>query len=127
MLAAGGLQAVWYAYICRTVRRAFIAVQILQSLVTCGIITKQDYDQFMNGVDIVISDMNADFKELPRGLSPKKYGHLRSGTYDITSQRYEDASDLYYAWNIPVEEAGKNESGEKEAFRLSLQQLNQLK
>ena len=74
MLAAGGLQAVWYAYVCRTVRGAFIAVQILQSLVTCGIITKQDYDQFMNGVDIVISDMNADFKELPGGGFHEKMG-----------------------------------------------------
>lgn len=108
-------------------RGAFIAVQILQSLVTCGIITKQDYDRFMNGVNTVSSDMKADFKELSRDAFLKKYGHLRPGTYDITSQRYDEAPDLYFAWNIPAEEAGKNESEEKEEFRLSLQQLNQLK
>ena len=81
----------------------------------------------MNGVNTVSSDMKADFKELSRDAFLKKYGHLRPGTYDITSQRYDEAPDLYFAWNIPAEEAGKNESEEKEEFRLSLQQLNQLK
>ena len=38
-------------------RGAFIAVQILQSLVKCGILSKQDYECFMNGVNTVSSTM----------------------------------------------------------------------
>lgn len=104
-------------------RGAFIAVQILQSLVACGIITKKDYELFMNGVNTVSSSMNEDFTQLSQAAFLKKYGHLRPGTYDITSLRYDEAPDLYFDWNA------KRENGEqgKEEFRLSLQQLNELK
>lgn len=108
-------------------RGGFIAVQILQSLVTCGIITKRDYDRFMNGVNTVSSDMNADFKELSREAFLKKYGHLRPGTYDITSPRYDESPELYFTWGQPAEEAEPDGAEEKEEFRLSLHQLNQLK
>lgn len=105
-------------------RAAFIAVQILQSLVTCGIITKSDYEAFMKGVNTVSSDMNADFRELSRDAFLKKYGHLRPGTYDIDSLRYDEAPELYFEWNDSVDLWKEKE---KEEFRLSLQQLNQLK
>lgn len=104
-------------------RGAFIAVQILKSLENCGIITGRDYEAFMGGIHTVSSGMNQDFLELSKDAFIKKYGHLRPGTYDITSLRYDEAPELYFEWN------GKTQKpqNEKEEFRLSLQQLNLLK
>lgn len=72
-------------------RAAFIAVQILKSLAACGIIDESDYESFMSGVNTVSSDMNTDFRELSKKAFIRKYGHLRPGTYDITSLRYDEA------------------------------------
>lgn len=124
-------------------RAAFIAVQILQSLVTCEILTKADYEAFMGGINSVSTDMNHDFAELSQKAFIKKYGHLRPGTYDITSLRYDEEPELYFEWKrkpaenaagLPVKENMEYESkragdGHKknEDFRLSLQQLELLK
>lgn len=111
-------------------RGAFIAVQILQSLVSCGIFSKSDYELFMNEVSTVSSEMNADMKELSRNAFLEKYGHLRPGTYDIASLRYDEAPELYFDWekqehmhNQPDKAAENN----ADIFRLSLTQLNDLK
>lgn len=103
-------------------RAAFIAVQILQSMVTCGIISGEDYEEFMRDVNTVSSCMNRDFKELSRSGFLKKYGHLRPGTYDISSKRYDEAPELYFDWGSESSEL--NETGQ---FRISLGQLNALK
>ncbi len=125
-------------------RAAFIAVQILRSLVTCGIFTEADYEAFMSGINSVSSDMNHDFAELSQRAFLRKYGHLRPGTYDITSLRYDEAPELYFEWNTKMADNMGNEAGvsangnqvsegidgkeeEKEAFRLSLRQLCLLK
>ncbi len=104
-------------------RGAFIAVQLLKSLESCGIISAHDYEAFMRGIHTVSSGMNQDFLELSKCSFLKKYGHLRPGTYDITSLRYDEAPELYFDWNKKAEEVQK----EKEEFRLSLQQLNILR
>lgn len=104
-------------------RAAFIAVQILKSLESCGIITKNDYEAFMSGINTVSSNMNQDFKELSKSAFLKKYGHLRPGTYDITSLRYDEAPELYFEWKETADTTEKKQ----EEFRLSLQQLNLLK
>ena len=104
-------------------RGAFIAVQILKSLESCGIITACDYEAFMSGIHTVSSGMNQDFLELSKGAFLKKYGHLRPGTYDITSLRYDEAPELYFEWNKKAQGSQK----EKEEFRLSLHQLNVLR
>ena len=104
-------------------RGAFIAVQILKSLTACGILTEKDYELFMNEVNTVSSGMNADFRDLSRSAFLKKYGHLRPGTYDITSLRYDEAPELYFEWK----EETQQQEGLAEEFRLSLKQLNKLK
>lgn len=103
-------------------RAAFIAVQILQSLVACGIFSRHDYELFMSGVNSVSSEMSVDFREMSKNTFLKKYGHLRPGTYDINSARYDEAPDLYFNWD-DVEDSATGQ----ELFRLSLEQLNQLK
>lgn len=111
-------------------RGAFIAVQILQSLTACGIITKTDYELFMNEVSTISSEMNTDFRKMSREAFLEKYGHLRPGTYDITSMRYDEAPELYFDWqnqNKVPEHAAKDGRSTSEEFRLSLTQLNELK
>lgn len=104
-------------------RGAFIAVQVLRSLVSCGIITGADYGLFMNEVNTVSSAMNTEFRELSQKAFLRKYGHLRPGTYDIMSLRYDEAPALYFKWD----KVGEDTEKEKGEFRLSLQQLNDLK
>lgn len=104
-------------------RGAFIAVQILRSLTACEILTETDYELFMNEVNTVSSGMNADFRNLSKNAFLKKYGHLRPGTYDITSLRYDEAPELYFEWK----EGGEQQVTNEKEFRLSLKQLTDLK
>lgn len=104
-------------------RAAFIAVQILRSMVSDGIISKEDYQLFMNDVETVSSAMKKDFVELPRQKFLEKYGHLRPGTYDITSQRYDEAPGLYFNWEKKTESVPEKKGG---SFRLSLEQMHNL-
>lgn len=107
-------------------RAGFIAVQILQSMVGCGILMKEDYELFMGGVNTVSSGMSHDFKELSPKAFLDKYGHLRPGTYDITSFRYDEAPELYFDWEAK-EEREEEKKPDKGIFRLSLEQLRRLK
>ncbi len=109
-------------------RGAFIAVQLLASMVKTGVISEQDYQDFMNDVDTVGSRMNQDFRALSRKEFLKKYGHLRPGTYDISSLRYDEASDLYFDWDrMERETAGETEKSGRRKFSLSLEQMHRLK
>lgn len=111
-------------------RAAFIAVQILKSFVTCGILSIGDYEAFMGEVDTVSSAMKKDRYELSAAAFLKKYGHLRPGTYDITSLRYDEAPELYFNMEKEVgqkaDPADRGE-GKQKGFRLSLGQLNRLR
>jgi phosphohistidine swiveling domain-containing protein len=77
-------------------RAAFIAVQFLKSFVSLGIITKQEYDAYLNSLNTLPRELNMDLKKLKQDEFLKKWGHLRPGTYDITSQRYDENFDNYF-------------------------------
>lgn len=79
-------------------RAAFIAVQILQSLVSTGILTEQDADHFRGSLRTVCSQMQNDRESLSKTEFLCRYGHLREGTYDILSPRYDEASENYFDW-----------------------------
>lgn len=105
-------------------RAGFIAVQMLESMVKTAMISKEDYQSFMNEVNTVSSEMREDFSNLSQEAFLKKYGHLRPGTYDITSKRYDEAANLYFDWKNSED---KEETKEGQEFRLSLKQLKTLK
>ncbi|MCI8378514.1 MAG: phosphoenolpyruvate synthase [Lachnospiraceae bacterium] len=107
-------------------RAAFIAVQMLQSMVTVGIITTEEYQWFMNDVNTVSSSMGRDFTELTKKQFLEKYGHLRPGTYDINSKRYDEAPETYFKWKESLEETGREEEKENGHFKLSLGQMHGL-
>lgn len=82
-------------------RAAFIAVQFLKSFVKLGIIRKDEYDLFMNSLDTINKKMNCSVKKMSNGEISKDdflemYGHIRPGTYDILTNRYDEAFDEYF-------------------------------
>lgn len=104
-------------------RAGFIAVQFLDSMVSKDILSKEEYDSFMKDLNTVSSSMNSDIKQLSKAAFIQKYGHLRPGTYDINSKRYDEAPDLYFEWK---EEQETDSMGVSE-FKLTLKQISDLK
>ncbi len=80
-------------------RAGFIAVQMLQSFVRIGVLTAQEGATFMASLDGITSRMGRDFATLAKADFLARYGHLRPGTYDILSPRYDEAPDFYFDWN----------------------------
>ena len=110
-------------------RAAFIAVQLLQSMVTENIISQEEYNEFLNDLTTVSSEMKDDFNRLSRGEFLHMYGHLRPGTYDITSPRYDEKPERYFNWNIQDSKMvdGKiNKTRGKSQFKLSLEQYSKI-
>jgi glutamine kinase len=79
-------------------RAGFIAVQLLKSIVKIGVMTEKEYESFMRTVNTVSSRMSQDLTQLSREDFLVQYGHLRPGTYDILSLRYDEAPDQYFDW-----------------------------
>lgn len=80
-------------------RAGFVAVQMLKSLVAVGVFSETDYDAFLVGVSTVSGQLARNWAELDRTSFLTRYGHLRPGTYDILSPRYDEAPELYFDWN----------------------------
>ena len=105
-------------------RHAFIGVSMLRSLVTRGVLADADVDRFMRTIHTVAADLVLDMGALAQGRMGReaflaRYGHLRPGTYDILSWRYDEKPDLY------IGEAGQAKAGviqETGAFQLSAKQ-----
>lgn len=104
-------------------RAGFIAVQLLQSLVHVGILSQEHYTQFISSLTTIGKELTIDKTQLNKTDFLKKYGHLRPGTYDITTPRYDEAPDLYFDW--PVSPSSSHRTDEKD-FSLNLQQMIQL-
>lgn len=109
-------------------RGAFIAVQLLDSMVKTGVFSQEDYQDFMNDVETVSTNMNRDLITMSKEDFLQKYGHLRPGTYDINSPRYDEASELYFNWtDISVEKIQKEIGRKDRHFSLSIDQMHKLK
>lgn len=80
-------------------RAGFIAVQFLRSLVSTGLIESHQYDEFMAGLSTVSGQLSSDWGTLDRTGFLAKYGHLRPGTYDILTPRYDAEPDRYFDWS----------------------------
>ncbi len=80
-------------------RAGFIANQFLNSLVATGVLDKAGHAAFMSDLETVGSQIGRDFFRLAKDEFLGQYGHLRPGTYDILSPRYDEAPDLYFDWS----------------------------
>lgn len=102
-------------------RAGFMAVQMLRSLVAAGVFSQTDYDAFLASVSTVSGQMARDRATLDRTSFLARYGHLRPGTYDILSPRYDEAPDLYFDWRTrPAAPAAP------QPFALTLSQMREL-
>lgn len=92
-------------------RAAFVGIQFMKSLIKKNIITTTDYDFFMCNLNTISKQMSCDRKKIKEGeitkdFFLKKYGHIRPGTYDIESPRYDEAYEYYFGLddNTPINE-----------------------
>ncbi|MDR3000517.1 MAG: hypothetical protein LBU89_04550 [Fibromonadaceae bacterium] len=108
-------------------RAGFIAVQLLKSLVAEGILSAADYENYMRGLYTVSSQISKDQAEMSKSAFLSKYGHLRPGTYDITSPRYDAAPDLYFNHSENETFPKHNDLETKEKFSLTLKQYTAIK
>lgn len=105
-------------------RAGFIAIQLLKSLVSIGILTADEYDCYMGNLNTISKQLCKDRSSLPQEKFMEKYGHLRPGTYDITIQRYDHNPELYY--ECTEEKAQGDSAKKKEEFTLSLGQYKEI-
>jgi gamma-glutamyl-gamma-aminobutyrate hydrolase PuuD/phosphohistidine swiveling domain-containing protein len=78
----------------RQARMAFMARAFLRTLTECKAFTNSEMDSFMQTISTVSSEFESDFAAYSSGhfsaeTFNEKYGHLRSGTYDIRTDRYD--------------------------------------
>jgi adenylylsulfate kinase-like enzyme/phosphohistidine swiveling domain-containing protein len=102
-------------------RAGFIAVQLLQSFVAAGVLDAEEHATFMASVDTVGSRIGHDFAHRTKAEFLARYGHLRPGTYDILSPRYDEAPDLYFDWT-----GARATSSAQPRFALSIEQLRRI-
>ncbi|MGM0632218.1 MAG: PEP-utilizing enzyme [Pseudomonadota bacterium] len=99
-------------------RSAFVAVTLLRSAVTRGIIPRAAVDGFLGSVRTVSHRLNEDAGAVGSGRMSRddfvqRYGHLRPGTYDITSPCYAAEPGRYLDPLLQrlADSAGDAESG----------------
>ena len=76
-------------------RCGFIGSILLKSLLDIGCISVTEYDEFFKSIHTVAKEFTNDIymlsnKKLSKKVFLDRYGHLRPGTYDITSKSYKD-------------------------------------
>ena len=97
-------------------RAAFVAVELLNSLVEKDLIDLTDANNFKRNISTVSKKMKQDKVLLSTDEFIKKYGHLRPGTYDIRSARYDKNQDYYFSEK--KESIESISSDDKENFQL---------
>ena len=81
-------------------RHAFIAKNLLFSLTAVGVLDSKDVNNFLSSVETVASELVSDMKNVTDGILTadafmEQYGHLRPGTYDISSLKYRDIENFF--------------------------------
>lgn len=99
-------------------RAGFIAVELLRSMVAVGGITEEERALYMNGLSTVGKNITRDLAVLSPAGFLAKYGHLRPGTYDICSPRYDQGRELYFDF-ARIQDEAETAKGE---FKLTLKQ-----
>ncbi|MEK6901352.1 MAG: PEP/pyruvate-binding domain-containing protein, partial [Nanoarchaeota archaeon] len=97
----------------RLARLGFIGKILLKSMVHQGIIDQNVYDSFYNSIHTVATKISEDFRKLLNGEIAKEeflqeYYHLRPGTYDITSPRYDLNPQLINTISLTMQESKKD-------------------
>jgi phosphohistidine swiveling domain-containing protein len=80
-------------------RHGFIANTFLNSLVSQGLLSELELEEFNSSLNTIATEFVKDMELASSGHSDtntfmNKYGHLRPGTYDILSPRYDSIEGL---------------------------------
>ncbi|NMH59638.1 pyruvate, phosphate dikinase [Alteromonas sp. MYP5] len=81
-------------------RHAFIAESFLHSASKLNVLSSARIQEFKSSLQTITSNLTSDYNavctgELPASTFLHQFGHLRPGTYDITSLRYDEWVDLF--------------------------------
>lgn len=81
-------------------RSGFVAVSLLRSLTAAGLASEAQVEGFLRSLRTVSGALQRDAAAVARGEMTweallEVYGHLRPGTYDITSPSYSAAADEF--------------------------------
>lgn len=81
-------------------RHAFIAESMLRSACRRGAISTSRVKQWKQSLRTVLTDLTQQYNAVCLGKQSResflaRFGHLRPGTYDITSLRYDERADLF--------------------------------
>ena len=104
-------------------RAAFISKQFLNSLADQAILSEDEIENFLGSIDSITTQLEKDSRNLPQSEFIDKYGHLRPGTYDITSYRYDEDPEQYFSKDIhdkTYKECKKSE------FKITIEQFKSI-
>lgn len=87
-------------------RHAFLAEALLRSLVERGAIAEERVAELKTSIRTVASELTDAIRQVVRGMLSEgdflaRYGHLRPGTYDVLSLRYDQRDDLFSGARLP--------------------------
>lgn len=91
-------------------RHAFLATALLRSAVRRGALSDERCGELHRSLRTVARELALDLADLAAGRKDRDdflrtYGHLRPGTFDIASLRYDQRSEvLSHAWHDPQDE-----------------------
>ncbi|XAK38152.1 PEP-utilizing enzyme [Campylobacter coli] len=106
-------------------RAAFVAMQLLNSLVEINFISKEEKNDFLNSLNTVskiLSKQTNNLNSCTKNQFLMEFGHLRAGTYNILSPRYDENFELYFEIN----EKDNNVYLEDKAFILPEEKMKAL-
>ena len=86
----------------RLARLAFVSVQCLREAVEEAGLDRREFDAFFRSLRTVVAELNASLARVQAGQITaaeflQRFGHLRPGTYDLTSPRYDEAYATYFS------------------------------
>ncbi len=95
-------------------RHGFIAISLLRSLIHTNVLTLNEVRHFQRSVPTVAGEMVEDMEEVRSGAMSREefmreYGHLRPGTYEILSSRYDQRGELFSGMGLSAESKAKIE------------------
>ncbi|TLD80586.1 hypothetical protein LS68_007215 [Helicobacter sp. MIT 05-5293] len=80
-------------------RAGFVAMQMLNSLVEIGFLSEKEKHSFLHSLKTVSKELSSFTKRLNEENKEeflREFGHLRAGTYNILSPRYDEAFESYF-------------------------------
>ncbi|MCM8594223.1 PEP-utilizing enzyme [Accumulibacter sp.] len=109
-------------------RSAFVAVSLLRSLERTGVTTREDSSAFLASLETVTRAFERDGArvysgQLARDAFVARYGHLRPGTYEITSDAYADDPGRYLEPMIKPEASASRPFAWSPAARVRIEAL----